>query len=131
MAVILLVTMLITVAFSVAVLAYHQRKKKRNPLDIIACILTANDNIINISFSSRNPDYLAKSINQIYAVDDTSGVRLPVLNLPRLGKMANLRKGRKGNYGYIMLANIGHVVTRGSSLTLVIGDRERKRVTVI
>jgi len=96
----------------------------------MGCFLTARENIISISFRINRKGCTARGPHEIYALDEATGVKFPVLGLPKLGKMATPR-GRRGQYGYIQIANIGHVVSRGSKINVVIGDFEAKKVAVV
>lgn len=102
---------------------------KKPYFKITACILTAGDNIISIGFKTNTKGYIAPSPNSVYAVDDTTGTILPVLNLPRLGRMVSPRRGKYRN-GYFMVANYGHKVKRGSSITVVIASLKQKVIVI-
>lgn len=102
---------------------------KKPYLKITACILTAGENIISVGFKTNTKGYIAPSSDSVYAIDDTTGIILPILNLPRFGKMATPRCS-KNRHGYFMIANYGHMVKRGSSITVVIANHKKKSIVI-
>ena len=132
-----MITVLITIGVLIAFMAafvsiyYHYYWIPRNrPFEIAGCILTADNNIINISFKINRTGYIAKDPREIYLTDEATGIKLSLLSLPKFGRMVT-QKGYRGGYGYMMFVNMGYVVKRDSKVTVTIGDYQKKHVTVI
>ena len=103
---------------------------KKRPFELKGCVLTANGIIINISFKINKTGYIAQNPQEIYLIDEMTGIKLYLLSLPKLGKMIT-RKGHRGNYGYMMIINRGYVINHRSKLTDNIGDYQMKHITII
>lgn len=103
---------------------------KRHPFVITACILTANENIINVGLKIRKKDNFKSNLQNVHAIDESSGTPLPVLSVSKIGRMASSRY-KRGGLGYIMLLNVSHVVKRGDRISLVIGDFRQEHLVVI
>lgn len=101
----------------------------RKQLKIIACFLTTNEQIINVTFKINKNCYAAKKISKIYGIDEASGIVLPVLSPAKL-KNLHIVKDHRGKYCYIMLKNRNHAVIRGSKITIVIAGYVKKHVCV-
>jgi hypothetical protein len=132
-----MITVLITISVLIAVTGaclsmyyYYYWIPKNHPFEIVGCILTADDNIISISFKINRTGYIAKDPHEIYVTDEATGIKFPLLSLPKFGKMVT-RKGHRGRYGYMMFVNVGNVVKHESKVTVTIGDFQKKHVTVI
>lgn len=109
---------------------YYTWIPKNRPFEITGCILTADDNIISISFKINRTGYIVKDPREIYITDEATGIKFPILSLPKLGKMIT-QKGRRGRNGYMMFVNIGNVIKHNSKLTVTISDYQKKHVTII
>lgn len=132
-----MITVLITISMLIAVTGafffiyyYYYWIPQNRPFEIVGCILTADDNIINISFKINRTSYITKNPQEIYVTDETTEIKLYLLSLPKFGKMITV-KGQKGKYGYMMFVNAGNVVKHESKVTVTIGDFKQEHVTVI
>ena len=130
-------TVLITIGVLIAVMVafmpiyyYYYWIPRNRPFEIVGCILTGDDNIINISFKINRTGYIAKDPHEIYVTDEATGMKFCLLSLPKFGKMVT-RKGHRGRYGYMMFVNLGCIVKHDSKVTVTIGDYQKKHVTVI
>lgn len=113
-----------------AIYYYYYWIPKKRPFEIAGCILTAEDNIINVGFKINRTGYIAKGPHEIYIIDETTGIKIPLLSFPNLGKMLTV-KGNRGKFGYMMFANMGKVVKHEAKVTVTIGDFAKKHVAVI
>lgn len=132
-----MITILVTIGVLIAITIslifvyyYHFWIPKNRPFEVIGCVLTADNNIINISFKINKTGIITKEISKIHIIDEETGIKLYLLSLPKFGKMIT-RKDYKGRYGYMMFLNIGHVVKHDSKISVNIGDYQKKHVAVI
>ena len=129
-------TVLITISvlFAVTVIFlyrynYYYWIPRKRPFEIIGCVLTGDDNIINISFKINRTGYIVKDPHEIYVTDEATGIKFSLLSLPKFGEMIT-RKGQRGRYGYMMFVNVGNVMKHESKVTVNIGDYQKKHVTI-
>lgn len=113
-----------------AIYYYYYYIPKKCPFEIAGCILTAEDNIINVAFKINRTGYIAKDSHEIYIVDEVTGIKISLLSFPHLGKMLTV-KGNRGKFGYMMFVNTGKVVKHEAKVTVIIGDYAKKHVAVI
>lgn len=129
----LFITIVALIAVTVAVIPiyyYYYWIPRKRPFEIAGCVLTADDNIISISFKINRAGYIAQNPHEIYITDEATGIKFSLLSLPKFGKMIT-RKGHRGRYGYMMFVNLGHIVKHDSKVTVTIGDYQNKHVTII
>ncbi|MFT8315371.1 MAG: hypothetical protein ABF633_14155 [Clostridium sp.] len=132
-----MITVLITISMLIAITGaffsiyyYHYWLPRKHPFEITGCVLTADDNIINISFKINRTGYIAKTPQEIYIIDEATGIKFYLLSLPKFGKMIT-KKGHRGKYGYMMFVNVGNVVNHSSKITVTISDFQQRHVTVV
>lgn len=132
-----MITVLITISMLIAATGaffslyyYYYWLPRKRPFEIAGCVLTADDNIINIGFKINRTGYIAKAPQEIYITDEATGIKLSLLSLPQLGKMVTV-KGNRGKFGYMMFVNVGNVVKHESKVTVTIGNFQKKHVAVI
>ncbi|ADL53071.1 hypothetical protein [Clostridium cellulovorans] len=132
-----MITVLITISVLIAMTGiflfryyYYYWIPRKRPFEIIGCILTGDDNIINISFKINRMGYIVKGTREIYIIDEATGIKFSLLSLPKFGEMIT-RKGKRGRYGYMMFVNVGNVIKHESKVTVNIGDYQKKHVNII
>ena len=74
-----MITVLITIGVLIVVMVafisiyyYYYWIPRNRPFEIVGCVLTGDDNIINISFKINRTGYIAKNPQEIYVTDEKS-----------------------------------------------------------
>lgn len=103
-------------------------------IEVQSLRLTAADNMLDLRYRVTDLDRAAALFDRKsppYLVDQASGARMAIPNTPKLGLLRQVGSAKHLDRTYFMMfGNPGHIVKRGSQLTLVAGDLRLENLTV-
>lgn len=113
--------------------------KTENPeekfgIKVVSLRLTANSTLLDFRYRVLDPDKageLLKRSNKPYLIDQESGAKFAVPNMPKIGhlRQSAVKPAADRNY-FVLFANPGKFITSGKKVTVVIGGFKMEDLVV-
>jgi len=104
------------------------------PLTVGGAYLAANGSMVKVQFqvpASKTTRWIPTDGKDTYLIDELSGEKYFVLNLTRIGPVAQTRIPKGGGSSYMYFDNRHEDLRAGAKVTVVIGATKLEHVTLV
>jgi hypothetical protein len=102
---------------------------RRARIQVNQAILSGNNNFIDIRYWLSRPDKF-KSSSPIYLVDESSGQRLGLMRITKIGSIRT-KHHKHQSMGILLFYNRNKIISHGSQVTLHFGYFDVKNIKVM
>jgi hypothetical protein len=97
-------------------------------LEVISCRLAPNHEFVDVRFRVRGTERIEHGSADTYLLDEETGERYFVMELRRLGSLAEVRDGEASGVHSVIFRNFGRKLRFGSKVTVVVGPLRQEHV---
>lgn len=97
-------------------------------LEVISCRIAAVSGFVDVRFRLSGSGTFDPEPATTYLLDEATGQRFPIVQLERIGRMAEARSPDENRVHFVMFRNREGMLKPGGRVTLVVGPARQEHV---